>query len=81
MTLKELIDTRHPFGVPVRIAEYMAGGRKAVWDKETLFVSPAMASLLADPDSIESVACAIEVVVIPKYDVFSEPLPMMEYKQ
>lgn len=80
MTLKELIDSRHPFGVPVRIDPHLAGTRKACMYGTTLFVSPAMASLLADPDSIESVARAIEVVVIPKYDVFSETLELMEYK-
>lgn len=73
-TLKDLIESQHPFSVPVQALTQMTGMRKAVWDGRTLFVSHAMQSLLRDEGSIEIAAEAIEVVYIPRLDVFDLPM-------
>ena len=67
MTIKELIDSRHPFGVPVQESKVMAGMKKAFWDGRQLFLSPAMYSLMRG-DDFDSVA---------KVAVIHIPLPTM----
>jgi hypothetical protein len=80
MTVADLIDQQHPLSVAIREDAHMLGQRRALWDGQCLYVSEAMAALLADPDSVEMTARAIDVVVIPKFNVFTEPLPMMSFE-
>ncbi len=74
MTVADLINLKAPFFIPVGECKYMEGTKKAVWDGTTLWVSPAMKSLLTDPNEIEQVAKTIEVVFIPKVDFTNTPI-------
>ncbi len=74
MNMIELIDAKAPFHVSVKECLYMIGFKKAVYDGETLFVSPAMLSLLKDNNSVESVGKAIKIIVIPKIDFLVMPM-------
>ena len=74
MTLRELIDCRHPFGVPTSRSSALTGMKKSVWDGFTLWISPAMETLLADETLMEMLMDKIEVVHIPRLDIFDLPL-------
>lgn len=79
MTIKELVDSRHPFPVAIVVCSALAGQKKAVWDGSVLHVSPAMKHLLSDPEDegVEGrMAAAIPVTCIPRFNLFTLDIPM-----
>lgn len=74
MTVSEFVARRSSHGqdTPLFKDEFMVGMKDAFWDGEKLFVSPAMASLMTDPNELERVSQAIKVKKKPRTPVFPD---------
>lgn len=76
MNLAELIQRRHPFPVDFRVAVFLAGSKRAVWDGKHLHLSPAMHDLIehADGDELKRLVESIGVLAIMVPDYHELPM-------
>ena len=77
MTVSEFVDRRSRSGMdtPLFKDETMVGQKNAYWDGQRLHVSPAMASLMTDPNELERVSQAITVKKRPRVSSYVPDLP------
>ena len=69
MTLLELIDSRYPMTVPTSKSSFLVGAKRTIWDGHTLWVSPAVESLLVDDTLLPLLAEKLQILCIPRLDL------------
>ena len=68
MTVRELINARHPFRVDVRASQYLPDNR-AVWDGYILYVPVHLIEALQRSEDVRDLIGEIEVVHIPRVEM------------
>jgi hypothetical protein len=66
-------------GFTVAVCSALVGGKKAIIQGRTVYVSPAMFDLMmyANEEELKRLLNSIEAVEIPEFDPFNLDLPMM----
>ena len=85
MTAAELVDASIApgrYGLPFAESKHLAGMKSAVFDGETLYLSPAMYSLLHSEteDGLEHLLASIPVVVIPRFEFRDIPISYVNFQ-